>query len=99
MLQILRNHLGSIIPSFVKDNRDLVRFGIRRFDLRKQRNGGCGVDGVVKTDLGGHRLDINRTVDIQTLTTGVAFDLHLLAPLDPATAQDGIVLRVGRIHE
>lgn len=61
MLQILGNHLGSIIPSIVKDDGDLVRFGIRRFDLRKQRNGGGGVDGVVETDLGGYRLDINRT--------------------------------------
>ena len=47
----------------------------------------------------GHRLDVDDTVDIQTLTTRVLFEVYHVVALDPPTSHHRIVQRVSSIHE
>lgn len=88
-----------IVTRVVGDDINVGGKGIKLFDLLNQRDGRVGVDGIVEAH---HRLQtpqVDHTVDVDTPPCGVGAHLMLLAALDPAVAERGIILRVDRVHE
>jgi len=99
MLQKGAHGFGAIVTGVVAEHGDRRGPGIGGLDLFEQRDGGLGIDRVVVADHGGHRLDVDRAVDVQAPPPGVALDGKAPAALDPAASEDRIVLRVGGVHE
>jgi hypothetical protein len=67
--------------------------------LLEQGDGRLGVDALVEAHDRLQTLQVDGTVDVEPLPTGVGRHLLLLAALDPAAGEHGIVLRMDRVHE
>ena len=70
-----------------------------RLNFREQINRCLSIDRIVKA---GDRLqcfDIDRTINIQSLTAAIGFEFFFLAFLNPTVGGDTVVLRMGGIRE
>ena len=58
--------------------------------MLQQGDGGDRIDGLIEANLCRHRLNVDGTVDVQPLTTGVALEMHRRAALDPPATNTGL---------
>ena len=69
------------------------------FDFREQINGRIRIDSIIKSCRRLQRFNVDSTINIQSLTATVGFELFFLTLLDPAVRRNAVVLRVSCIGE